>query len=154
MKNDPTDKAERAAAELRALTRAAHEAAQDLRAAMREARAQVDGYLHDEVQKALDHYTSVMQAEVSGWNADARADSERVTRSLRAALDSVCTVIVRGLRDPNNGAILNAEIVIDLRGQVPVMVPADSPQGRATLAEAQYQIVLGPNAGPMPPDPS
>lgn len=64
MKQSPEERAAAAVAELRAVTRAAHEAAQELRAAMREARTQVDGYLHDGVQRALDQYTAMIQEQI------------------------------------------------------------------------------------------
>lgn len=149
MKQDPADKAQRAMDELRALIREAHKAAQELRAAAKAARVQVDGYLHNEVQTAMDAYTSQMQAAVDSWGSEARADVLRVMRNLNEAMDSVCKVVVNGLRDPDSPTSLTADIVIDLRGSTPAMMPGDSERGRAVLADAQFQVVVGPKAGAM-----
>lgn len=146
MKQSPEERAAAAVAELKAATRAAHEAAQELRAAMREARTQVDGYLHDQVQAAIDKYTTDMQAAVDGWSADARADAHRVIKNLNEAMNSVCQIIISGLHDPTTDQNLHADIVIDLRGAAPRMVPADSDAGRAITADAPYQMIVGPNA--------
>lgn len=58
------DKTEATAAELRALIREAHEAAQTLRSAVREARAVVDDYLGGGVQQALNAYTGQIQQQI------------------------------------------------------------------------------------------
>lgn len=151
MKQSPEDKAAGAADELRTLIRQAHEAAQALTQAARAARAQVDGYLHDQVQAAMDDYTRQMQAAVDEWGADARADAQRVMRNLNAAMNDVCSIVVDGLKEPGHPVNARAEIVIDLRGQVPVMAPSDSEQGRAILADARYQVIVGPASGPPGP---
>jgi len=151
VKQTPEEKAAAAAAKLRALVREAHEATQALAAAMKAARTQVDGYLRNEVQKALDHYTTTMQSEIDGWSSDARADCNRVLDRLNEAMSSVCTIVVRGLQDGRGGDTNRADIVIDLRGEHPVSVPGDSAQASAILAEAQFTVVLGPNARPLLP---
>lgn len=149
MRQTPEEKAAAAAAELRAVIREAHETAQALAEVMRAARAQVDGYLHDQVQAATDNYTSQMQAAIHGWANDAHAEALRVMKLLNAAMGAVCTIVVDGLKDPYGPSDLRADIVIDLRGAVPVMADPDSEQGRAILADAQYKVVMGPGAGPL-----
>lgn len=60
----PEQSAAAAAAELRALIREAHEAAQLLNDTIRQARTLVDDYLGDGVQQALDAYTGQIQAQI------------------------------------------------------------------------------------------
>jgi len=148
VKQSPEEKAATAAEELRALIREAHEAAQTLAQVMREARLQVEGYLYNEVQTATANYTRQMQEMTDQWYRDARGDVARVLTQLNAAMGSVCTIVVNGLSDPTSGTDLHADVVIDLRGQHPVWVPGDSAQASAILADAQYTIMLGPNARP------
>jgi hypothetical protein len=73
---DPADKATHAAHELRALIRTTHEAAQDLRAAAREARVLVDAYAHDQVQHVMDDYTAKAQVLADGFFQEMKADIE------------------------------------------------------------------------------
>lgn len=67
---DPIARAERITAELRAATSEAAGAVKDLRVAMREAREQVEGYLHDVVQADLDGYTAKWQAGCDAFFAE------------------------------------------------------------------------------------
>lgn len=147
MKQSPEEKAAAAVAELRAVIREAHETAQELRAVMKQARAQVEGYVHSEVQAGVDAYTRQMQAAVDEWNRDAKAHAVQVMKSLEAAMASICTIVVDGLKDPGVDSSLRADIVIDLRGPSPVMADAGSERGRAILADAPYQVIMGPEAG-------
>lgn len=147
MKQSPEEKLARAADELRALIRERHEMAQELRATMKAARAQVEGYVHSEVQAGVDNYTRQMQEAVNAWNRDANAHAASVMKSLEEAMASICTIVVDGLKDPGVDSSLRADIVIDLRGSSPVMADAGSERGRAILADAQYQVIMGPEAG-------
>lgn len=147
MKQSPEEKLARAADELRAPIREGHEMAQELRATMKAARAQVEGYVHSEVQTGVDNYTRQMQEAVNAWNRDANAHAVDVMQKLEAAMASICTIVVDGLKDPGVDSSLRADIVIDLRGASPVMADAGSERGRAILADAQYQVIMGPAAG-------
>lgn len=86
------DKAQQAAGELRELIRQAHEAAQDLKAVMREARAQVDEYAAQQVVVALNEYTRQMQEHVSDTERamvdDLLEMREKGRRALQAIADS------------------------------------------------------------------
>lgn len=68
----PLDRAERIGAELRAATQEAAGMLKDLRAAMKEARAQVDEYLHTEVQAALDTTMADLQQVAHSFATDAK----------------------------------------------------------------------------------
>lgn len=83
------DKAQQAASELRELIRQAHEAAQDLRAAAREARALVDQYAHDQVETALNEYTKMMAEHVSDVESHIVDDMLEVKAKSSRALQSI-----------------------------------------------------------------
>lgn len=59
------EKAADACEELRTSIRGAHEAAQEVRAAIKEGRAQVEGYLGTAIQTALNEYQAALQAELT-----------------------------------------------------------------------------------------
>lgn len=133
-----------AAAELRKLTREAHEAASDLTAAVKAARAQVEQYTHDEVQRALNDYTTAMQEQMSAWNRDARADGQRLINSLAEACAQIVTVVNLGLTDELGRIRHRADVVMDLRGDTPVIYQQGDPQGQAVLDQAEYMVVIDP----------
>lgn len=70
----PEARAERITAELREATREAAGILKDLAAAMREARAQADGYAHDVVESTLAKYTDSWQEAADQFHADMRED--------------------------------------------------------------------------------
>lgn len=74
---DPLTRAERIAAELRAATAEAAGILKDLRSEAKRARSQVDEYLHDQVQAAMNHYAEAVQAGCEQFNRDAHADLQR-----------------------------------------------------------------------------
>lgn len=152
MKQSPEERAAAAVAEMKAVIREAHEMCQTLTDTMKAVRAQVEGYVHSEVQAGVDNYTRQMQAAIDGWNRDAKANVSQVMAKLEAAMASICTIVVDGLKDPGADSSLRADIVIDLRGNTPVMADAGSERGRAILADAQYQVIMGPAAGRFWPD--
>lgn len=85
----PEQRAAEAADELRALIRAAHEAAQNLTEASKAARAQVDDYLHDGVQQALDQYTGMMQENINRAMKILDVSATNALQHLRAQLQAV-----------------------------------------------------------------
>jgi hypothetical protein len=143
MTQNPADKALAAAAELRTLIRAAHEAAQMLNDAMKAARTQVDEYLHDEVVKALNFYTATMQQEVDGWAADARADARRVADNLKEALTSVCTILEIDMQAQADTPPVRAALVMDLRGKPVLVARLDEPAAPALMRDATHIIRVG-----------
>jgi hypothetical protein len=146
MKQDPEEKLARAVAELRALIREAHEAAQALKDAVKAAHAQVEDYAHDTVQTALNTYSERFQAEIDAWSAEARADCQRVVDNLNRAMNAVCTVVSVDMHSKSDDPAVRGDIVIDLRGQVPAVAHRDTPAGRAMIADAPYAVVVGPGA--------
>lgn len=85
----PLERAERIGAELRAATQEAAGLLKDLRAAMKEARAQVDEYLHTEVQAVLNANTVHVQSLVDAWNEEARGHVEGVIKRAADRADAI-----------------------------------------------------------------
>lgn len=77
------------AAELRALIREAHEAAQALKEQTKAARAQVDEYLHTGVQRALNQYTAMIQEQIDRAVAILNSTAQTRLDSLKAGLQRV-----------------------------------------------------------------
>lgn len=76
----PEQRAERILAELRAATTEAAGVLKDLQHAIKSARATVEQYTHDEVQKSLDGYTAQWQQAADGFHAEMKADiTEHIT---------------------------------------------------------------------------
>lgn len=94
----PQQRADAAATELRTLIRQAHEAAQMLADTTRSARAQVDDYLGDGVQSALDAYTGQIQAALDNGLSILRTTSQaalnRLTEQLQAVADAHSAVLI------------------------------------------------------------
>lgn len=92
----PDQRAERLTAELRTATREAAEVLKDLTRAMRGTRAQVDEYLHDQVQHDLDKNTRLVQSLIDEWNRDMAADmNARIQASVNkasAAIDAATSI--------------------------------------------------------------
>lgn len=140
----PMEEAEAAIAELKALTRKAHEAAQLLSERAKVAHEQCEGYVHGEVQRALDGYTATMQLAMDTWNASAKADGQRVIDRLSDACEQVVTVVNLQLVDEAGKLRTRADVVIDLRGQVPAFYRGDDPAGQAILDQAEYRVMIDP----------
>lgn len=95
-RESPEARAERILAELRAATAEAAGVLKDLDAAAKRARRQVDGYLHDEVQKAHNEYTAQLQAGADKFITDHLAHldkcAEKVARQAETTIRNAGTI--------------------------------------------------------------
>lgn len=139
------DKADRAIRELREGTRAAHEAAQELRAVLKQARAMVDQYAAAQVQAVLDEYTQMAQRNADRWHADWKADAQHHMDRAAEAMRQIVTVVEMNFGEEDNPQEqITADVVIDLRGQVPQWLLGTDPAAVELLKEAPYKVVVGP----------
>lgn len=99
---DPIERGGRLLAELREATSEAAGLVGDLRRAMREARAQVDEYLHTEVQKSLDQTTELWQTLALDRAREIVTDINRTAETARslaeAAIDRATGIQVMAAR--------------------------------------------------------
>lgn len=86
---DPAARAERILGELREATTEAAGVLKDLRAAMKQARDQVDGYYSERVKVDLDRHTQSWQAEIDQWWREAKADLQRIVSNAIAKAEPV-----------------------------------------------------------------
>ncbi len=138
----PEQKAESAAEELRTLIRQAHEAAQQLEDKRKEveqtaaaASELIYNLLYENIQPAIDKYTSEMGALLTRW-------SERAINHMLDGIHEQCEVWDQDIR--RQYVLPPANLVMDLRGKVPLIMAGDSEEGSKTLAEAEYAVVVNP----------
>lgn len=152
----PEDRAQAAADELRTLIREAHEAAQMLSDAAKDAHTLCQDYVRTEVQAALDRCTNVMQEQVDGWADEAKDNARRLIANIRAALNAVCTVIEVDMAKGPGEDRRRTQMVIDLRGKVPIAYDGNDPDALEILASAPYQVIVEPGRpmdGRVPTEP-
>lgn len=85
----PEQRLEAAMAECKDLIRQCHEAAQQLADASKAARAQVDDYLHDGVQDALNQYTGMLQEQIDKSLRILASTADIALAKLRGQLQAV-----------------------------------------------------------------
>lgn len=94
----PEERAQKLLAELREATSEAAGVVKDLHRAMREARAQVDEYLHDRVQADLDAHTASWQSDAQAFVDQARADTQHhaqpAVERAQSAIDKAASIEV------------------------------------------------------------
>lgn len=149
----PDTKAERAATELKALIREAHESARDLTAVRKDAASEIktlleviDGRLAEEVGPMVTAFTTDTADKLQRWLDRLE---KHFTEKLVEQMLAWNTEIYAAYRLPGQ----SPGVVIDLREGMPHLVQADTPEGAAILAEAPYQVVINPDAisPPQPP---
>lgn len=138
------EKAARAAEELRALIREAHEAAQGLRDVVKAAEEAfvagiqaIDRTAKEQIQPQVDAFTADMSAILTRF----------CNRAINTFGDALCEQAeswneeIRGMYNlpAGNG------LVIDVRGEIAKIYDADSAQGLATLNGAQYAVIVNPS---------
>ena len=139
------EKMAHATAELRALTRQAHEAAQELTAVIKQARTMVDEYAAREVEKVMNGHLATTQMMISEWTADASADVHGFIARLAEVARGIVTVVRMKLEvEPVTHEMATADVVIDLRGEAPQMFAGHDPEAIRLLRDAPYKVIVGP----------
>lgn len=143
MKPSQEEKAARAAEELRALTREAHEAAQGLRTVIKAAEEAfvagvqtIDQAAKEQIQPQVDLFAKDM--------------SEMLTRFCNRAINAFGDALIEQLEAWNTELRelyqlpAGKGLVVDLRQEMTKIYDAESPGGLATLAGAQFAVVVNP----------